>query len=172
MREMSEEQIILLIKNGETDAYRQLVERYQIGLIIHCDRLVGDRDVAEDLARDLFVRAFYSINKFDHERGAFSTWLYAIATNKSKDYMRKSRKTIALLDYELEAPVGELSHSEAREIQRAVAGLYPPEYKHVIRAYYWEGKRYETIASELGVPVGTISTWIKRAKAKLRKELA
>ena len=81
--EMNELQVIQLIKNGEHEAYRQLVERYQVGLIIHCDRLVQDRDIAEDIAQEAFVKAFYSINKFDQSKGSFSTWLYIIATNKA-----------------------------------------------------------------------------------------
>ena len=170
---MSEQQIITLIKNGEHDAYRQLIERYQVGLIIYCDRLLQDRDAAEDVAQEAFVRAFYTINKFDHSRGSFSTWLYTIATNKARDYQRKSRRTVPLPEYDIVSTVTpELSDSEASEIRRAVDALEPPEYAAALRAYYWEGKRYETIAGELGVPIGTVGTWIKRAKTKLRKELA
>ncbi len=169
---MNEQQTINLIKNGEHDAYRQLVERYQTGLIIYCDRLVEDRDVAEDIAQDVFVKAFYSIDKFDPSKGHFSTWLYAIATNRVKDHRKRARKASSLPDYELEAPTPELTASEASEIRRAVRALEPPEYAQVIEAYYWEGKRYETIAQELGVPLGTVGTWMTRAKSKLRKELA
>ena len=172
IEEMSEQQIITLIKNGEHEAYRQLVERYQVGLIIHCDRLVRDRDVAEDIAQEAFVRAFYTINKFDQSKGSFSTWLYTIATNKAKDHQRKSRRTLPLPEHDIVSTVAVLSESELSEIRRAVDTLEPPEYATAVCAYYWEGKRYETIARELGVPVGTVGTWIKRAKTKLRKELA
>ena len=172
MREMNEQTIIDLIKNGERDAYRQLVERYQVGLIIHCDRLLGDRDVAEDVAQEAFVRAYYSIDKFNPDKGSYSTWLYTIATNLAKDHYKKSHQSQPLPDFEIPAASGELSAGEASEIRRVVRALEPPEYARVIQAYYWEGKHYETIAEELHVPVATIGTWIKRAKLKLRKELA
>lgn len=171
IKEMSEEQTLALIKNGEHEAYQQIVERYQTGLIIYCDRFVQDRDVAEDIAQEAFVRAFYSINKFDQSKGAFSTWLYTIATNKAKDYLRRSRKTMPLLDYDIAAESGVISQGEAEEIRRIVARLQPPEYATVIQKYYWEGKRYEAIAQELNVPLSTVKAWIRRAKAMLRKEL-
>ncbi len=169
---MNEQTVINLIKNGEHDAYRQLVERYQVGLIIHCDRLLGDRDVAEDVAQEAFVRAYYSIDKFNSAKGSFSTWLYRIATNIAKDHYKKSHKSQPLPEFDIPAVTEGLSSGEASEIRRVVSHLEPPEYAKVIQAYYWEGKRYETIAEELRVPVATVGTWIKRAKSKLRKELA
>ncbi len=169
---MNEQQIIHLIKHGEHSAYRQLIERYQVGLIIYCDQIVSDRDAAEDVAQDAFVQAFYSINKFNPSMASFSTWLYRIANNKAKDYLRKSRKTLPLPTYDIEATREALSESEANEIRRVVSRLQPPEYARVIQAYYWEGKRYEAIGEELGIPIATVGTWIKRAKTKLRKELS
>lgn len=171
MREMDEQKIIDIIKNGEHDAYRHLVERYQVGLIIHCDQLLHDRDIAEDIAQEAFIRAFYSINKFDQAKASYSTWLYVIATNIIKDHYKKAHREQPLPNYEIADKIENISSSEAEEIRRVVGKLEPPEYANVIRAYYWEGKRYETIAKELGVPTATVGTWIKRAKIKLRKEL-
>jgi RNA polymerase sigma-70 factor (ECF subfamily) len=171
MREMNERKIINLIRNGEHDAYRHLIERYQVGLIIHCDQLLHDRDIAEDIAQEAFVRAYYSINRFDDTKGSYSTWLYRIATNMVKDYHKKAHREQPLPDYDIAAKAEGISSSEAMEVRRVVDELEPPEYATVIRAYYWEGKRYETIAEELGVPIATVGTWIKRAKVKLRKEL-
>lgn len=169
---MNEQQLIRLVQDGESDAYRSLVERYQVGLIIYCNRFVQDRDVAEDIAQEAFIKAFYSIGEFDSTRAAFSTWVYRIANNTAKDYLRKARVTTPLPDYDIPSESATLSESEANEIRHAVSQLEPPEYAHAIRAYYWEGKRYDTIAKELNVPAATIGTWIRRAKVKLRKELA
>lgn len=169
---MEENQIIILVKNGEADAYRELVDRYQAGLIIHCDRFINDRAAAEDVAQDAFVKAYYKLNKFDSTKSSFSTWLYSIATNTAKDYLRKAHKTTLLENSEdiVECPP-QLSKEEISDVQRAVQNLRPPEYSHVVRAYYWEGKGYDEIASELHVPTSTVGTWLKRAKVQLRKEL-
>lgn len=169
---MNEEKLINLVQNGETDAYRPLVERYQAGVVIHCENIVKNRQTAEDIAQNAFVKAYYSINKFNPAKGAFSTWLYSIATNLAKDTLRKERKKLPLDEAEsIPNEASSLNESERAEIQQAVQSLQPPEYSRVIQAYYWEGLRYEDIAKELDVPVGTIGTWMKRAKLQLRKEL-
>ena len=170
---MDEKQIITLVKSGEHDAYRVLVERYLPGIIIHCDQFVHDRDTAEDLAQEAFVKAFYAISTYQADKGAFSTWIYHIASNLARDYLRSHRHRVDLSEIEAiphELPI--LSDSEKSEIRAKVQALVPPEYARVVEAYYWEGKRYDQIATELDVPAGTIATWLKRAKLQLRKELS
>lgn len=173
MKVMKEIQLITLARRGETDAYRTLVERYQAGVIIHCDRMVSDRDLAEDIAQETFVKAYYSLGRYDDAKGAFSTWLYQIATNQTKDYLRAHHQAIPLdSDIDIPGHTDTLTEAEKHEIRQAVSRLEPPEYAAVIAAYYWEGKRYEEIAAAQHVPVATIGTWIRRAKQQLRKELS
>lgn len=170
---MDEQQVISLVKDGEAKAYRHLVERYQTGLIIHIENLVKDRMVAEDIAQEAFVKAYYSIKKYDESKSAFSTWLYRIAINKLKDHLRKAKIHIDLAS--IEEMVGDeeaMSEAKKNEIREKVKNLQPPEYSKVIQAYFWEGKRYEDIAQSMSVPIGTVSTWMNRAKQALRKELA
>ena len=173
MKVMDEKQLIQLAKQGEADAYCTLVERYQAGVIIHCDRFVNNRQTAEDIAQDAFVKAYYSLNQYSHDKGAFSTWLYAVATNLAKDYIRKHRLHVNVNEIaDVPAQTEQLSISEKREIRVAVKDLQPPEYAKVIEAFYWHGKRYEQIAAELNVPTSTVGTWLECAKVQLRKELA
>lgn len=170
---MKELQLIQLAKNGEADAYCALVERYQAGVIIHCDQFVRDRSVAEDIAQDAFVKGYHTLNKYDETKGAFSTWVYAIATNLAKDHIRRRRQQVSLdiiANIPSEPPI--LSSAERQEIRTVVKALQPPEYAKVIEAYYWHGKRYEEIANEMKVPASTIGTWLDRAKTQLRKELS
>lgn len=170
---MDEQQVISLVKDGEAKAYRHLVERYQTGLIIHIENLVKDRMVAEDIAQETFVKAYYSIKKYDESKSAFSTWLYRIAINKLKDHLRNAKIHIDLAS--IEEMVGDeeaMSEAKKNEIREKVKNLQPPEYSKVIQAYFWEGKRYEDIAQSMSVPIGTVSTWMNRAKQALRKELA
>ena len=88
------------------------------------------------------------------------------------DYLRKHKNkgNISLIG-EMAADHDALSVSEKREVQEKVLNLQPPEYSKVVQAYFWEGKKYEEIAAEMEVPIGTISTWMNRAKQLLRKEL-
>lgn len=170
---MNEATIIELVKNGEQSAYRELVDRYQAGVIIHCENITKDRDAAEDVAQDAFIKAYHKLADYDAAKATFSTWLYRIASNLALDYLRRKKHTTPLDEVHesvVEQPA--LSTTEKREVRSAVDALQPPEYARVTVAYYWEGMRYEAIAEELGVPVGTISTWLRRAKTALRKELS
>lgn len=170
---MNETQIIQDIKKG-IDRYEELVRRYHIGLIIHCERLVGDRDDAEDIAQEAFVKAYLSIGTFNPERARFSTWLYRIATNTALDFLRKNRHRVNVEDIELlaEATMPQYAEQEERRaVRREVHALTPPEYKAVVEAYYWQGKSYTQISAELHVPINTVRTWLHRAKIKLKEQL-
>lgn len=171
---MEEAEIIAAINNG-VDRYEELVQRYHVGLIIHCEQLVGDRDEAEDIAQEAFVKAYLQLKKFDPNRARFSTWLYKIATNIAIDYLRRHRRRVVVDDIETIAEAtmpAYLEEDEKRTVRKAVRELTPPEYRRAIEAYYWEGKSYQEIADELGAPLNTLRTWMRRAKLELREVLS
>lgn len=172
---MDENTAIHRVCQGDADAYRPLVERYQTGLIIHCERLVGSRSDAEDIAQESFVRAYDKLAEFDTKRARFSTWLYRIATNKAIDHLRKSRRTVDYEDLdrlvdEAVPPSMELDEKEA--LRTAVDTLHPPKFSAIIKAYYWEGKSYQQIASAHNTTTGTVDTWMRRAKQQLKEKLS
>ncbi len=171
---MKETQIVHDVLAG-VDRYGELVQRYHVGLIIHCEGLVGDRDDAEDVAQEAFVKAYLDLKHFDSARARFSTWLYRIATNAAIDYLRKEKRRVVVEDIEAIAAFTMPAHIEEeqkQEVRKAVLNLVPPEYRQVIEAYYWDGKSYEQIADELQVPLGTVRTWLRRAKLQMREKLA
>lgn len=170
---MDETEVISAIRAG-ANRYEELVKRYHVGLIIHCENLVSDRDEAEDLAQEAFVRAYLSLEQFDAAKARFSTWLYKIATNLCIDYLRKQKSKIRVEDIEKVAPLTMptfLEDEERREIYQAVVDLMPPEYRQAIEAYYWHGQSYQEIADGAGVPINTVRTWIHRAKLQLKERL-
>jgi RNA polymerase sigma-70 factor (ECF subfamily) len=171
---MDESQTIRAIAAGEIDRYADLVERYQIGLIIYCERLVGDRAEAEDIAQTAFIKAYDNIHTFKPDMARFSTWLYRIARNEATDFLRKHHRTQATEDIEeLEPSILDLVDEELkREVRDAVLALVPPEQRKVIEAYYWEGKSYQVIADEMNVPINTVRSWLRRAKIQLKGALA
>ncbi len=172
---MDEEAIITAIQAGDTEQFRALVERYHVGLIIHCEGLVADRDTAEDLAQEAFIKAYRKIAEFNGSRARFSTWLYRIATNAALDYLRARRRTVPQEDIEqlADESAPDFSDELQRQLVRdAVARLTPPTHRQAIEAYYWHGHSYQQIASDLGVPVNTVRTWLRRAKQQLRSDLS
>lgn len=172
---MDENKCIANILKGDANQYRILVERYQTGLIIHCENMLKDRQDGEDIAQEAFVKAYKNLANFTQDKARFSTWLYRIATNLCIDHLRKNKKKFALENVEnyMESvePEG-LDQDEIIAIRRAVEELEPPQYAETIRAYFWEGKSYKEIASRYNTSTGTVGTWISRAKAQLKEKLA
>jgi RNA polymerase sigma-70 factor, ECF subfamily len=171
---MNESEIISAVCGGDTDQYAELVERYQIGLIIYCERLIGDRTEAEDTTQKAFIKAYEKLSTFESEKGRFSTWLYRIAYNEAVDYLRKAKRIKPTDEVdELEPIVPDILQEELlREVRTAVLALVPPEHRRAVEAYYWEGKSYQAIADEMHVPINTVKSWLRRAKAQLKETLA
>ena len=172
---MNETKVIHKVQAGNVDAYESLVARYHVGLIIHCERLVGDRDDAEDMAQEAFIKAFNNLAEFDTSKGRFSTWLYKIATNVALDFLRKRKHIMPAEDVdalvEQAAPDYELEETK-RQLRSVVKALEPPTHRQVIEAYYWRGESYQQIATNLGIPINTVRTWLRRAKQQLRSDLS
>jgi RNA polymerase sigma-70 factor, ECF subfamily len=165
---------IQAVLRGE-DTYRELVERYHPGLIIHCDHILKDRDEAEDIAQEAFVKAYLKLADYNPSMGRFSTWLYRIATNLALNKLKQNNRKMDVNDIELltESTMPTYLEDERKqEIISAVIKLMPPEYRRAVEAYYWQGLSYQDIADELGVPLGTLKTWMRRAKQQLKGELA
>lgn len=171
---MNETKIIEAVRRGDADSYALLVNRYQTGLIIHCENMLKSREEGEDIAQDAFIIAYKKLDTFDPAQARFSTWLYKIATNKCIDTLRKTKKTIELDAEKLAeqtVPVN-LEEDEKLAIKNAIEQLEPPKFGEIIRSYYWQGKSYDELAKEYDTTTGTIGTWMRRAKLQLRKELS
>lgn len=166
---------IARIQHGKTDEYRKLVDRYQAGLIIHCENILKDRQDGEDIAQEAFIKAYQNLAHFSLEKAQFSTWLYKIATNLCIDQLRRHKRRVRVADierYAEEADPESLRYDEILAIRQAVEMLEPPTYAEIIKAYFWEGKTYQEIAAQHETSVNTIGTWIHRAKRQLRGKLA
>lgn len=170
---MHELVVINAVCNGDVNRYAELVERYQVGLVIYCERLVGDRSEAEDTAQKAFIKAYEKLPTFESKKGRFSTWLYRIAYNEAVDYLRKAKHTTTGDVEELEPIIPDILQEELlREVRQAVLALVPPEHRRAVEAYYWEGKSYQAIADEMGASINTVKSWLRRAKIQLRGVLS
>lgn len=172
---MDENEHITKVLAGDSDAYRALVERYQTGLIIHCENIVKDRQEGEDIAQEAFIKAYRSLADFSEGKGRFSTWLYRIATNLCIDSLRKNKRRVHVKDIENHLEAVLPHHIEDEEVERlraAIETLEPPKYAEIIKAYFWEGKSYQEIAVKYHTSTNTIGTWISRAKGQLKEKLS
>ncbi len=182
--------LIALARTGSEKAYRELLDRYQRPVFSLVYRMVRDRELAEDLAQETFVKVFNHLDRFN-PKYKFSSWIFKIASNLAIDTLRKREPITVSLDGsrnaetpdEVEAtritveskdenPEEFLEAKElGQEIERAI-GLLRPDYRTAILLRHVEGRAYEEIAEVMGVPLGTVKTFIHRARAELRETLA
>ncbi|WP_309672208.1 sigma-70 family RNA polymerase sigma factor [Gemmatimonas sp.] len=181
--------VVRLAQQGRELAFRELVRRYERPVFSLVFRMVRDRETAEDLAQDAFVKVLNHIDKYSPEF-KFSSWLFKIANNVAIDHLRQRRlDTISMdgsphassaseveattlnLESEQESALDELEAKElGSAIEQAIAKLRP-EYRACIMLRHVEGRSYEEIAATLDLPLGTVKTYIHRARHELRKAL-
>ncbi len=176
MNELPEKTIIQAICDGDHEQYRHLVERYHRGLIQHIFNIVHQQESAEDIAQEAFLKAFEKIHQYNPEY-AFSTWLYKIADNLAYRQSKRLKHQLNIDDYQDMVPDGKptaavlADQSINKAVVQSAIGALPKDYQRVITMYYWDELDYETIAGIMERPIGTIRTWLHRAKEQLRKEL-
>ena len=173
MQDDNESELIARTIGGDDEAYAELINRYKNAVYYHSFAIVRDEDVAEDIAQETFISAFYNLKRFDNTY-RLSTWLFKISTNKCLNYLKKKSKEIAA-DDKLIASIASHEprpHTKALhdELHCAVENLQP-KYQAVISLYYWQGLDYAATAQAMGAPINSIRVWLKRAKDELRKEL-
>ena len=181
--------VAALARGGREAAFRELVKRYERPVFSLIYRMVRDRELAEDLAQDTFVKVLNHIDRYRPEF-KFSSWLFKIANNLTIDYLRKRRLDTVSIDGSPHAATaaekeatsfdvsarGEspLDEIESRElggaIEQAIAKLRP-EYRACILLRHVEDRSYEEIAATLDLPLGTVKTYIHRARHELREAL-
>ena len=186
----TDQEVVVLARHGHDAAYRELVRRYERPVFSLVYRMVRDRELAEDLAQETFVKALNAIESYRPEF-KFSSWIFKIANNAAIDQLRRRELDTLSLDGSPHAETPEaieatalqigdrqetaLEEVEARElggeIEAAIARLRP-EYRSCILLRHVEGRPYEEIAEILGLPLGTVKTYIHRARNELRLSLA
>jgi RNA polymerase sigma-70 factor (ECF subfamily) len=187
---LSDQDVVLQARDGRQAAYRELVRRYERPIFSLIYRMVRNREQAEDLSQETFVKALNAIESYRPEY-KFSSWIFKIANNVSIDHLRRRELDTLSLDGSPHALTPEaiqasalqlgdrqetaLEELEAKElggeIEQAIATLRP-EYRACILLRHVEGRPYEEIATMLDLPLGTVKTYIHRARGELRQALA
>ncbi len=189
LSDATDQEVVVWARDGSERAYRELVHRYERPVFSLVYRMVRDRERAEDLAQETFVKVLNALESYRPEF-KFSSWIFKIANNAAIDQLRRKELDTLSLDGAPDAVTAErqegtslqladhaespLEELEARElggqIEEAIAQLRP-EYRSCILLRHVEGYAYEEIAEMLSLPLGTVKTYIHRARAELRKIL-
>ncbi len=190
LKTATDQDLVARASAGSERAYRELLERYQRPVFSLIYRMVRDREQAEDLSQETFVKVFNHLKRYD-PKYKFSSWIFKIASNLTIDSLRKKElDTVSVhgsrhattqqeeegtrITIESRGPNPEefLEAKElGEEIEQAI-GTLRPEYQTAILLRHVEGRPYEEIAEIMSVPLGTVKTYIHRARGELRDSLA
>lgn len=190
LQNLPDADVVKLAQQGREAAYRELIRRYERPVFSLVFRMVRDREQAEDLSQETFIKVLNHIDRYRPEF-KFSSWLFKIANNLAIDHLRKRQlDTVSMSgsphastaseaeasSFEIatggETALEELEHRElGSAIERAIASLRP-EYRSCIMLRHVEGRSYEEIAATLDLPLGTVKTYIHRARHQLKEALA
>jgi RNA polymerase sigma-70 factor (ECF subfamily) len=174
MSALSDRDLIQRARRGETEAFGELITRYQTSVFNVCYRILHERAEAEDMAQETFIRAHERLSTFDDER-PFGPWIRRVAANVCLNHL-SAQKTAAELDDERDADASQRPEAaqEARErseqIREVLASL-PPHYRVVIELRHYQELSYDEIATELNIPLSDVKSHLFRARKLLAEKL-
>jgi RNA polymerase sigma-70 factor (ECF subfamily) len=172
---MDDPALVEALRSGDPQAPRLLIERYQGVVFGLCYRMMNHQQDAEDVAQEAFVRALRSIAGFDPRR-PIRPWLLEIAANRCRTALaRRARGRMQALNESVDKVsdprAGPVDPDDlAGELERAVSGLRP-DYRLVFVLFHEQNLSYDEIARVVTRPVGTVKTWLHRARSHLAEEL-
>ncbi len=188
--QLTDQEVVLHARAGQEAAYRELIRRYERPVFALLFRMVRDRELAEDLAQETFVKALNAIDSYRPEF-KFSSWIFKIGNNAAIDHLRRRELDTLSLDgsphaetpeamqatalqigARQESPLDTVEAKELGGVIEAAIGALRPEYRSCILLRHVEGRAYEEIAEMLNLPLGTVKTYIHRARNELRQSLA
>ncbi|NOR15119.1 MAG: sigma-70 family RNA polymerase sigma factor [Candidatus Aminicenantes bacterium] len=178
---MDEKELVKKAHQGHEDAFAALVEQYRRKMFNLAYSFTRNHEAADDLAQEVFLKAYLSLPKFQF-KSSFGTWLYRIAVNTSKDYLRKEGK-VQKVPFE-ESPADMMLHEdemakrEEAEIQedrkallRRALQTLPEKYKVILTLRDIQGFPYGEIVEILNISAGTVDSRLHRARKLLRTKV-
>ena len=175
--DMDETELILKFKQGDKFAFRQLVEKYQDSVINTCYRFLRNKEEAEEVAQEVFLKVYLSFNTYQ-PKTKFSTWLFKIVMNSCLNKLRDKKKfSLSRLDEDLHAssenqPDKSLEQEELRMLVRNAVDSLPENQRTVILLNQYENFSYQDMAKILDCSVSAIESRLFRAKESLRTKLS
>jgi RNA polymerase sigma-70 factor (ECF subfamily) len=165
---------------GETVAFKTLVERHQRAIYNLCYRMLKGAEDAKDATQETFFKAYRALKEFRHE-SRFQTWLYRIATHEclnrlrdpnslSLNEMQEDDEEIQIAD-SAPSPLELIERKEVQSMIHQAIDALPHPYRLAITLYHLNELSYEEIAQAMNVPIGTVKTYLFRARAALKSKL-
>ena len=178
---------------GHQEAFREIVVRFERPIYSLVARMVQDPGLAEDLAQEVFIKAFRRLDTYDPQR-KLSSWLFKIAHNTTIDHLRRHAPETVPLEAEKDGDRGDqggrgglaavlsdpgaespAAAAERRDMARALESAISrlrPEYRESVVLFYLEGASYQEICEASGLPLGTVKTNLHRARKELAQHMS
>ena len=188
LRELDDSGVVAACLDGRAEAFQELVQRYQKRLLNFVYRTIGDRERAEDLVQEVFIRVHRHLHRFDQSK-KFSTWIYTIASNLAKNELRnRSRNPLVLfqaMKKNWEADHRPLQFEDPhhrpddlyrkrhlRQLVEWTITQLPEHHREVFVLRELEGKSYEEIAQITDCNLGTVKSRLNRARNRFAQVIA
>jgi RNA polymerase sigma-70 factor (ECF subfamily) len=165
-----DEALVALARAGDLEALEKLFNRYRNQVFSLAYRMTGNPSDAEDLCQEIFLQVMRKVGSFEG-RSSFSTWLYRVSMNRSRDYLRRKKRSPELLSQDGDATQSYEPQSDGSGGLESMA--ISSEAQRLVQdaLLELEGMQYREVASLLRLPVGTVKSRIFRARIKLAEVL-
>lgn len=178
---MDEKDLVRRSKEGDEEAFGVLVKKYKTKVYHLAYSLTHHSQVSDDLAQEVFIKAYFALDKF-REKSEFGTWIYRIAVNHCKDFLRKKNR---MTQIPLENIIGKISAQEdeippeekeqeetkRRKVVHSAIQTLPDKYRVILSLRDIQDFSYSEIAKILVLSPGTVDSRLHRARKMLRKKL-
>ncbi|MBI1374990.1 MAG: sigma-70 family RNA polymerase sigma factor [Phycisphaera sp.] len=185
--ELTDEQLMALYQQGHEAVFPVIIQRYRRELFNFLVRFLGDKAAAEDVFQEAFLQVHLSADRFDTEK-RFKPWLFTIAANKGRDYMRKrvrrrastldapidssgdGQSFVDLLEADMPQPDENLAEDELRNRVMQAIGEMPEHLREILLLSYFQQLSYNDIADMLEIPLGTVKSRLHTAVGTFAKK--
>lgn len=162
-------------KEGNRDAQHQLYEMYRVKLFTLCLRYMKNKEDAEDIFQEAWIKVFKQLHQYDEQKGSFYGWIRKVFVNSCLEYFRKKKVYLTDLDDAVTMPTEAAEDAiSAMTMQEMVSILQalPHGYRTVFNLYVIEGYSHKEIAELLNVSISTSKTQLMKAKGMLREKVS
>ena len=157
-------------RKGDHHAFEALVRRHKDSVLNVARRIVGDPDASEDVAQETFIKAYQHLHRFRRD-AKFSTWLYRIAVNEARTYLRAQRRRRARWEKQRSLDRPRPAPEDPGEEGGPLVALLqevPDKHRAALALFYLQELSLIEIADALGAPTGTVKAWLSRGRDRLR----
>lgn len=173
----SEEEFVLLLKQRDLNAYKDLYDNYSSSMLGVIVRLLGNQTISEEVLQNVFVKIWMGIESYDCTKGRLYTWMINIAINSSIDYSKSKQARQEKITQSIDVSANEINSKNTNWLNTDVIGLkeqvvqLKDDYRVLIDFVYYQGLTHEETAKELDMPLGTVKTRIRAAVSQLKEKL-